>query len=102
MTREAIGARYFFARLADTGEGAFFRIAAGGEHPKKFTAGNDIETGASVGQQLQNRSIRIRFDRVTDQVIEWRQSGIETAVMIEDGSGAVNIERRPKFLHGPG
>jgi len=37
--------------------------------------------GACLCQQLQDCSIRVRFDRVTNQVIEWRERGIEPCVV---------------------
>ena len=50
----------FFARFADAGEGALLRIAAGLEHAKKFAAGNDVESGAGIGQAIL-RSRRFEF-----------------------------------------
>ena len=36
--------------FADTGERNFFRIGAGIDYPEKFAAGNDVESGAGLGQ----------------------------------------------------
>src|SRR4029077_15873436 len=47
----------FLARFAYAGKSAFCRIAACREHTKKLAAGNDVETSARGGEQLQDRAI---------------------------------------------
>src|SRR5207245_8963339 len=102
----------FLARLSDAGKGAFRGIASCGNDAEKFAAGNDVEPSSFFGKQTQDCAIRIRFDRITNQMIQRRESagradssrgerGIESAVMIENRSRAVDVERRPKFLHDP-
>ena len=92
----------FLARLADSCERALGWIAAGREHTKQFAAGNDVETSARVSEQLQNRAIRVCFDCITDQVIERLKRSIESRVVIENCSRAVNISRRAEFLRDAG
>jgi len=86
------------ARFADTGERATRRIATGRYHTIKLAAGNNVETGACVYQQFQDRTIRVRFDRVTNQMIKRRQSRVQPRVVIENCFRAVNVSRRAEFL----
>ena len=88
----------FFPRFADAGESAFPRIASGFEDAEKFAAGNDIEAGAGLGEQFQDGAIRVRFDRVANEVIERRERRIEPAIVIEDRARAIDIERRAELL----
>ncbi len=64
----------------------------------KFAAGYDVEAGSRVGEQLQDRPIRVRFDSVTNQMIQRGERGIEPCVMIENCPRAVDVKRRAKFL----
>ena len=48
----------------------FSRIAAGREDAKQFAAGNDVEPGALARKQIEDGAVRVRFDRVADQVID--------------------------------
>jgi hypothetical protein len=64
----------------------------------KFAAGYDVEPGSRVGKQLQDRPIRVRFDSVTNQVIQRRERGIEPCVMIENCPRAIDEKRRAKFV----
>ena len=58
----------------------------------------DVETSASLGEQFQDCAIGVRFDGVADQVIERSQRRIEPVIVIEDGSGAIDIEGSTEFL----
>ena len=86
------------ARFAHACECAFGRIAAGRQHAKKLTCRHNVEACARIGEQLQNRAIRIRFGCVTDQVLKRSEGRIQAAVVIENCPRAVNIKRRAKFL----
>ena len=88
----------FLPGFADAGEGAISRIAAGREDAKEFAAGNDVEPRAFPRKQIEDGAIRIRFDRVADQVIDLAQRRIEPSVMIENRARAVDIERRAILL----
>ena len=85
-------------RLAHPGERATRRINPGCYHTIKLAAGNDVEAGAGLCQQLQDRASRVRFDRVTNQVIKRRQRRIEPRIVIENCSRTVNVKWRAKFL----
>src|SRR5207237_8355782 len=87
-----------FLRFAHASEGALSGISAGREHAKEFAAGNDVEPGAFLREQTEDRAIGVRFDRIANEVIDIAERRIEPAVMIEDRARAVNIERRPIFF----
>ena len=91
----------FVARFADTGEGAFCGIGPGFDCAEKFAAGNNIESCAGFREQFQNCTIRIRFDRVADEMIERRERGVEAIEVIENRARAINIERRAEALRRP-
>ncbi len=88
----------FFARFTDTSKRAFGRIAPGGSDTEELAAGNDIEPRTAFRKQLQDRAIGIRFDRVANQVIQRRQRGIKSAIVIENRPRTVNIEGRSEFF----
>jgi hypothetical protein len=88
----------FLARLSDTGKSAFRWIAAGGKDAEKFATRNDVEPGCFFGKQAQDGAVRIRFDRVTNQMIQRREGGIEPVIMVKNCSGTIYIERRPESL----
>src|SRR5581483_3248871 len=79
--------------FANTGKRAFAGLAAGGEHTIEFTAGNNVETSAGVGQQFQDGAIGVCLDGVANEVIQRRQRSVQPSVVIENGSRAVNIRR---------
>ena len=64
----------------------------------KFAAGYDVEAGSRVGEQLQDRPIRVRFDSVTNQMIQRGERSIEPCVMIENCPRAVDVKWRTKFV----
>ena len=69
-------------RFAHSGERAARRIAPSCDHTIKLAAGNDVEARARIGEQVQDRAIRVRFDCVANQMIERRKRGIEPRVVI--------------------
>src|SRR4029077_4921871 len=79
----------FLRRFAHARKRAFCRIATRSEYTKKFAAGNNVETRACICEQLQDSAIRVRFDRITNQVIEWRKGRVQPRVMIENSARAV-------------
>ena len=46
------------------------RIAAGAQHAVQFAAGDDVETGAGLGQQREYGQRGVGFDGVADGVRE--------------------------------
>src|SRR6266704_3196624 len=88
----------FLTRFAYAGEGAPGGIAARGEDAMKFAAGYDVEAGSRVTEQLEDRPIRVRFDSVTNQMIQRGERSIESCVMIENCPRAVDVKWRAKFV----
>ena len=87
----------FLTGFADAREGAFGRIAARREHTKQLATGNDVEAGARTYEQVQDRAIRVRFYRITNQVIQRRERRVESRVVIENCPRAVDVSRRAEF-----
>ena len=52
----------------------------------------------SRDKQFEDGAIRVRFDRVADQVVDLAERRVEPAVVIENRAGAVDVERRSIFL----
>jgi hypothetical protein len=88
----------FLAGFPDAGESAFGWVAARGQDAKKFSARDDIEAGAFSSQQVEDRAVGIRFDRVTDQMIDAGECAFQPLVMIADCAGTVDVKRRSEFL----
>src|SRR6266581_2207216 len=88
----------FLTRFAYAGEGAPGGIAARGEDAMKFAAGYDVEAGSRVTEQLEDRPIRVRFDSVTNQMIQRGERGLEPCVMIENCPRAVDVKWRVELL----
>ena len=92
----------FFARFADAGEGAFRRGAARFQDPKKLAARNDVEPRSGVREQFQDRAIRVGFNGITDEAIQWTERCVKPAIMIENRASTVNVKRRTELFHHAG
>ena len=88
----------FLPRLADSGEGAFLRIAAGREHAEKLAPRDDVEARAFTRKQIEDGAVRVRLNGVADQVVDPSEGRVEPAIVIENGARAVDVERRSIFL----
>ena len=99
-TKDALGQRIFdfLARFTNAGESAARAHPAGRKNAKQFAAGNDVESRAFVGKQAQDGAIRVRFNRITNKVIEIAERRFQSTIVIENRAGAVDIKRRSKFL----
>src|SRR2546430_8565941 len=82
----------FIARLADSREGALFRIGPGFDRAEKLAARNNVESGAGFSEQFQDCAVRVGFDRVANEMIERRESGVEASVVVENRARAIYIE----------
>jgi hypothetical protein len=78
------------------------RVGTGLERAKQFAAGNDVEARSSLCEQFQNGTVRVRFHRVANEMIQRRERGIEPGVMIEHGPGTIYIEWSAELLCGDG
>src|SRR5207249_7859561 len=63
----------FLVRFSYASKGALCRIGAGIDYAKQLTARHDIESSTGITQQAQNGPIRIRFNGVTDRMLETRE-----------------------------
>ena len=79
----------FLARFSHPGESAFRWVSAGLQRTKQLATRNDVEAGVGIAQQAQDSSIRVRFDRIADQMVEIAKGFIQAPVMIENGAGAI-------------
>src|SRR5437868_1488182 len=87
-----------FAGFPDSGESAFRGIAAGPDNAIEFATGNDVEPSICLREQTKNRAIRVGLDRIANEVIKADQGRIQSPVMIENRSRAVNIQRCSESL----
>ncbi len=71
----------FGHRLADPGENHSGRVAPGADDPLQLSAGDDVETGAELGEQPQNGEVGIRFDGIADFRVERRERVFEPLVL---------------------
>ena len=49
-------------------------------------------------EQVQDRAIRVRLYRITNEVIQRRERDVESRVVIENCPRAVDVSRRAEFL----
>ncbi|MNJ26724.1 hypothetical protein D3C77_212140 [compost metagenome] len=81
------GATHVFTGLADTGENHAIGAATGGQDTLQLTAGNDVETCAQTGQQVQHAEVGVGFDGKAHQVRNTLQSvGIATVLGLDVGA----------------
>src|SRR5262249_12628541 len=88
----------FLARFAYARERAFHWITACGDDTKQLATGNDVKARARIDEQFQDRAVGVRFDRVTNQVIDGPQRRAESHVVVENCSRAVNVSRSAEFF----
>src|SRR6187551_2757979 len=74
----------FAVGLPYTCERAPGRIASRREHTKQLTTGNNIEASPGAGEQVQDSAIRVRFYCITNKVIQRRERGAESRVVVEN------------------
>ncbi len=82
-------------RLAHTGEdNPARRFRRGGQYALQFAAGDDVESRAAIGKQLENRQRGVGFHRVTDQMIPPGKGLLEQPQPRGNLAGRINVERR--------
>jgi hypothetical protein len=62
------GAAHVVTGLADAGENDLVGAATRGQYTFQLTTGNDVETGAETGQDIQYTEVGVGFDREADQM----------------------------------
>ena len=78
------------ARLADAGEHDPRGVAAGGQHPFELAARHDVEARAAPGEQVDDRQVGVRLQRVADEHLA---AGRRTREFVEGrGDGRLRID----------
>ena len=88
----------FILRLAHAGKDAFTRVASGGNDPLDLTAAHGIKAAAQIRQRAHDAEVGVGFHGETDQVIQWRQRGVQAVEIIRQRLGRVNIQRTAVLL----
>ena len=80
--------------FADAGEDDGPRIGAGFQHAKQLAAGNDVESRAGFGEQLQDRQIAVGLDGIADLVRNIAEGALVGLKSIEDRGARVDVAGR--------
>ena len=88
----------FVAGFADAGEGALGAAAAGLEDAVELATGDDVEAAAEFVEEAEDGEVAVGFDGVGDVVVEVAEGCVEAGVMIAEGVGRVDVERRAVLL----
>jgi hypothetical protein len=84
--------------LADAGEDDLVRAAASGENALQLATGNDVETGAETGQDIQYAEVGVGFDRKADQVRHAGQRIGKGQILSFDVCARVNVGGRAEAV----
>ncbi len=57
---------HFLSGFSDAGKNDFSRVGAGGQCALEFPGGNDVEPGASAGEDVEYCQVGIGLDRIAD------------------------------------
>ena len=83
---------HLVCRFPHAGKDCLARIAAGGKYARELTAGNNIETGAELGKQVENGQAGVGFDRIADQVRRFGKSPDVGLISLFERLSGINIE----------
>ena len=72
--------------LAHAGEDAGAGVAAGGQHALQFSAADDVEAAAQIGQGAEDGQIGIGLHGEADAVVQRAEGGIQTGEMTGEGA----------------
>jgi hypothetical protein len=86
------------AGRAHPSESAAVCTPAGFQHAEQFATRNDVKAGAEFCKEVQNGEIRVRLHRVANEVVEWRERGIEAAVVFSNCVRRIHIGRRAETV----
>ena len=87
-------AAHFGAGLADAGEDHGRGRRAGGDHAFEFTARDDVESAAGLGQQLQHGQRGVGLHRIENAGLATGQRALVGRQCIADGRLGVHEQRR--------
>jgi len=85
-------------RLADAGEDDLCALAAGAEGSIKLAAGGDVEPAPMIGHQFADAQVRVRFHRIRDDRLRFRERGLDRLQMMEQRGLRIHVHRRAVFL----
>ena len=77
--------------LAHAGENAAIDLRARRQHAAQFAAADEIEGGAQVRKQAQQREVGIGLQRIAHLHVHAFEAAGEAAVVVLDGGGAVDV-----------
>ena len=80
--------------LAHAGEDALRDTAARREHATQFAAADEIEGGAKIREVTEHGEIGVGLERVANAQVESVEAAGESAVVIRNRAGAVDVGRR--------
>src|SRR5439155_9321045 len=84
--------------LADAGESAFPGRTTGRQHSSQFAFTHDIKAAPEVGDCAQHGEVRVRLDRVANEVFQRRQGGVELPEMFCQGVLRIDVKRRAELF----
>jgi len=93
---------HFRARLADARKHHLARIAAGREHALQLSAGHDVEPGAKLSKQLEDRQVRVGLDGIADAGIAAGQRVAIAAVSGDKRAARVDVAGRAETFGDAG
>jgi hypothetical protein len=92
------GPAHLLRALADAGEDDLGRVAPRRQHPLQFAAGDDVETGAHAGQDIEYRQVGVGLDGKADQVGMMAEGGVECPPVALQGGAGIDIARGAEAL----
>src|SRR5262249_3797611 len=89
---------HLVARFADSRKDDLPRVGARGERAIELTAGDDVETAAFLRESREHGELRVRLDRVANDVWRRPESFVEDAVMPSERCQAVHVTGRADLV----
>ena len=88
--------------LADAGEDDLSGFAARGEDTRELAPRDDVEAAAGPREQVEHREVRIRLDRIADEMRDAGEGRVEFAEAALDRGARVDEARRAEPLRDRG
>ncbi len=78
--------------LAHAREDGFARVSAGGLDAEQFSARDDVEAAAVLGEELQDAQVRVRLHGVADQRVDLGEGFLKGLELARESGGAVDVK----------
>ena len=91
------GEFYFLLRFANARKDTLIHSTSCRLNAHELSFAHGIIAAALLGKRVENTKVGIGFDRVADQMIEIRQSVIQSGVMIDKRLARVDVQRASVF-----